>query len=303
MKQDRRFNGLVFVGSLTQTLFSFAVVVAGIALAVLAFTHFEMVNNVDDLQFFINQQYINKLKPEFAYLFTGAGIGLIGLIFFVSGVTNIVHVRRYKVSQHRLGIVFGCLLVLVMLAGVDTYLYLQINDLTRNIKYIIYGINVLFSFAVLFNLLGVALGRNESFVSNDNNKFAYVSAKELESVQNLDNQNVIANNVSEFKAPLNPVLHQNIPNKVSGTNSNMPITMQGGVGHLYAQGHYNNLNTIHKTAPVKGVQTGENLQSIRPINNIGDKPNSISKKFCPKCGKLINNGEVNCSLCGYKIGE
>ena len=180
MKQDRRFNGLVFVGSLMQTIFSFAVLVAGVALAVLAFTHFDMVNKLDDLQFFINQEYINKLKPEFAYLFSGIGLGVVGLIFFISGTTNIVHVRRYKVSQHRLGIVFGCLLVLAMLAGVDTYLYFEINEITRNIKYVIYGINVLYAFIALSNLLGVALGRNESFVSNDNSKFAYDSAKELE---------------------------------------------------------------------------------------------------------------------------
>ncbi len=299
MKQDRRFNGWVFVGSLIETIFSFAVVVAGVALAILAFTHIDMVNKLDDLRFFINQDYLNKLKPEFAYLFTGAGLAIIGLIFFIGGVANVVHVRRYKVSQHRVSILFECLLVLAMLAGVDTYLYFEMDNITRNIKYVIYGINVLYSIGALFNLLGVIFGRNEKFVSNDNNKFTFdnTTTKPL---------NVQVASSGEVKAPINPLLHQNIPNRVSGTNSNMPSNMQVPSAHqVQAQGqHMNgNLNTIYKTAPKKGVQTGEQLSTMRPINNIPSQNNKSSKKFCPKCGKMLSNEEVFCSLCGYKVGE
>lgn len=294
MKQDRRFNGLVFVGAFTETIFSFAMLVGGIALAILAFTHIDMVNKLDDLVFFINQDFLVKFKPEFAYLFTGGGVAGIGLIFFIIGVSNLTHVNRYKVSNHRVAIVLGCLFTLLCLGALDAYLYVEFDNLTENIKYVIYAVNVILAFVVIFKILGVIVGRNEQFVSNDNNKFSFENPNNARSelIQPIDTQ---------VKAPINPLIHQVIPNKVEGTNSNMPIPMQKGQPlHQQAQ---SNLNTIYKRSPIKGVQTGEQLATMRPINNITDTSRKSTPKYCPKCGKLLSGEEIFCSLCGFKLGE
>lgn len=342
MRQDRKKNGLIFVSSILQLMASFVLIAVGAFTSVFGFLKPSKLMDIKDIGFFVSQKGIidiqlklfnNKLlKTDFLFLALGIIIAVIGLIALVFACVKLNFVNKRKITRHKFAVLVFTLIPMAIAGCAITYLLLEWNILTDNIKYVLYGIGGVFALITLFNLLGIIVNRSEQFMSNDNNKYAFDNSS-LRNARVEVNNNVrdaeaqpqrrlIATQVdnSQTNQP-NRVMQprpQNVQPRPQGVN--MQARPQGVVRSAQVRPQQglsrptqsSQANVARPVAPnvqrpiqarptnAPRPQVGARAQSTaRPVSNI--RASQVQNKYCTKCGKLIKAGETVCSVCGNKI--
>lgn len=178
MKQDRRTNGWVVVGSIVELIVGFCLLIVGGATALGGFFYVEQLDKLADLQFFLAQERILnlivkfKLTPKFVYLYLGIIVAVIGLATLIFAIVALNYAKKHKVVRRRVALLFHTLFALAVAGCAVAYFVLGKDVLTDNIKYVLYGAMGVYGFVGLCKLLGVMSGRSEQFMSNDNSKYA-----------------------------------------------------------------------------------------------------------------------------------
>ena len=292
MRQDRRLNGWVLIGSIIQMILGIILISVGIALGVVGFLYTNKLATIKDLQFFVNQPFFTQfnLKPEFLYLFLGIAVGVVGVIVLSFAIVSLSYAKRRRVVRHRVALPIFSLIPLSIAGCAGAYFALEFKSLPNNIKYILYGIIGAFGFVALCYILGVMFGRSEKFMSNDNNKYAF------------DNSTL-----RNARADIN---HR--PVQAQGVSNNMARPVQQGAGQRPVQRPLGQA-TARPVQPM--ARTAQQPRPIQPASrpNMPQRPMPTSVQtrpissgaqkpiYCNKCGKMLSPEEKFCTLCGYKI--
>ena len=353
MRQDRRLNGWVLIGSIIGIICALALIVTGVALGVSGFVFADKLLKIKDLQFFIYQEGIIEaqlslfknqlLKTEFLYLALAIIVGVAGLLTLIFTIVGLNYAKKRKVVRHRVALLVFALIPLAIMGCALTYLLLEFDAITNNIKYILYGVIGAFGFVGLCNILGVMFGRSEKFMSNDNNKYAFDNSTLRNAridvnnnIRTAENQRTgliqakIANTPQEklrqAQNPRQPMSQLPIQRAQSPIQPNRPAQPNRPiqqVGHPTQQAVCPMQQMGQATArPVHPMQNNGNaprpitpntmqsrpMQSAqRPVASNGNAqlpPNAMRPRhYCQKCGKLLVSGERICGLCGHKVTE
>lgn len=278
------------------------------------------------------------LETEFLYLFAGIIVAVIGLLFVIFSLIAIRHAKKRKVVRHKLSLLLFTLLPLAIVGCAIAYLILEkemFRSFTKlnvgfgkNIMYASYGVAGLFGVIALLNLLGILFGRSEKFVSNDNEKYTFDNS-------NLPNR-AINNGVgnvpvqqSATRLPQQAPAQRPVPAQpMQGQPVRRPMPQpQAGQRQVTNQ-------PMRRPIPGQPVQRpqGQPMQPARPqmarpqgqmvrpnpsaqqpqrqmgqhvARPQGMAPNMQARRpvvrRCPRCGKVLNQGENFCAICGYKI--
>lgn len=336
MRQDRRLNGWVLISSVIQIILSIVLLSTGIALAIVGFLYQDKLATIDDLQFFIYQDFFIKfdLKLEFLYLFLGIAVAVIGLIILILAIITMTYAKKKKVVRRRVPLLIFALIVLAVAGCTATYLFLEFETLTDNIKYIAYGIIGAFGFAGLCNILGVMFGRSEQFMSNDNSKYAFDNSS-LRSAR-VDVNNNVKNAQMQHPAGVQyaqsqyqpmqqrsnagqgryaPMLQQGYAQqpKAGGIaqrpqNQNMSRTMQANavrqaprpIGQATARPVQPMTHGANVNQPVRRVQQGVNSAQARPVNPRPVQPTTSNITPRPSAHTQATAGKY-CVKCGKQL--
>lgn len=322
MRQDRKTNKLVLFASILGIISGLLLMVGGAAGAVIGYLKPAKLIDITDLTFFITQEGIMEmqrlifkdlLKIEFLYVFIGAIIAVVGLITLIISIININIAKKRKVANRRGTLLFLSLIYIVIAASVATYLVMEFNNITDNIKYVFYGISGVFGLIAILNILGIMVNRSEQFMSNDNNKYAFDNSS-LRSARANVNNNVKAANVNRVdnqnvnrQQPVRPQPNMRPPQR---TQSNMR-PQQPGVRAPQGQRapmQQPQRPQANQKAPtyIPRPQINDNAQSTaRPVvSRSGAQAKVVGKApslLCNKCGTALNDGESVCSICGNKV--
>ncbi|MBO5910537.1 MAG: hypothetical protein J6Q15_03410, partial [Clostridia bacterium] len=280
-----------------------------------------------DLVFFINQKGIidcqksilngKILETEYLYLTLGIIVGVIGLIALIFAITSLTYAKRKSVVRHKVALFIFTLMPIAIVACATTYLIFELDNLTDIIKYVTYGVIGAFGFIVLCNMLGIIFGRSEQFMSNDNNKYAFNNAS-------LRNARVDANNnvksAQELVARPQQMQSQGVnPPQQQSTASMMQQRAQARRMQNSQQPLVRPMQLSRPAQPVRtGMPTNPNRTGVsRPVGVMGtaqpthatanmqgqirptQQPNTTPvRRYCQKCGKLLQPNEKFCTLCG-----
>lgn len=329
MKQDRRINGWIVAGSIISIIIA-TVLIAGGAIGILGFFDTEKMSGIKDLDFFVNQKFFAdfNLKLEYLYLFLGIAVCLIGVLSLVFGLIVWNYASKLKVVRRKTAIFLFGIYDLIVLASAATYLLLELDSLTRNIKFILYGVLAMYALAWIFKLLGIIFGRSEKFMSHDNNKLAFngqsrVRPETTEEVSPMPNAQNVNNNEARVQPTMQgqpmpqgsprpqgapaprPAGMPPRPNQMAGQprpqNSAVPPRPQQPMGTrpMPQGGPRPQGSAVNQARPTQpGMAPRPSQPSVNPNQNIPS-----SRKYCAKCGKLLNPEERICSLCGFKVSE
>ena len=330
MRQDRRLNGWVLLGSIIQIISSIIAIVAGAGLAVVGFLYQDKLAKLTDLQVFmghlsaLQDELLNKhLLTKYLYLVLGVSVAVIGLIALIFAIVTLVYARKRKVVRHRFASLIFSLIPLAIAGCVATYLILEMKEFTDNMKYVAYGIIGAFGISGLFIILGVMFGRSEKFMSNDNGKYAFDNSS-LRNARAGANNNVKTAQM-QYPAqvnqgqyvPLNQAQQPMQAQRPMQPQANPMRPNQSGMPQRNAmQARPNMPNQARPMQPAQprvpmGQATARPVQPMqrpaqpmqRPMARPAQpaQPQARAQRFCNKCGKLLNPNEVVCSLCGTKI--
>ena len=338
MRKDRRLNGWVALGSAIEIILSFILLIGGVALASAGFLYKTKLAEIDDLQYFIYQDGIIKfqefifnnklLKIEYLYLILGIIVAVVGLIAFIFGIISFAYGKKRKVVRRRVALLIFTLVPLAIAGCALTYLLLEFDILTDNIKYIAYGITGGFGFVALCKILGVIFGRSEKFMSNDNNKYAFDNSS-LRNARADINNNIRANQNQHNNQMAQPMPNANQgprpvqqgqplpprPNQPMRTNApqgsaqnrpmpprpNQPMP-QGARPVRPAQPGGMPQRSMAQGGAQRPVQSMRPApQGQRPVGAPNNRPVVEGARYCPKCGKMLSPSEKICTLCGYKV--
>ena len=275
------------------------------------------------------------LKFEWLFVTLGTIMAVVGLIALIFAIVEINYAKKRKIVKHRIALLVFTLIPLAIAGCVGAYLYFEWDALTDIIKYICYGLGGVFAFIALCNIMGVIFGRSEKFMSNDNNKYAFggntmrnARATANQNVRDAQQQTNVATpqNVQQIYQPQGQVQPRpqvqaqprsqvaQTPLKARPMQSTRPQinanaqstarpvgTMNAGVAPRTMQ-HASQIPprpTIQQTQQVRRPATPNQSQprpqqSTRPIS-------SAPKKYCIRCGKLLNPDEKVCTMCGARI--
>lgn len=333
MRQDRRLNGWVLLGSIIQIIASIIAVVAGAGLAVVGFLYKDKLAKLTDLTMFtghlsdLQDKFFDKhLITKYLYLFLGAAVAVIGLIALILAIVSLFYAKKRKVVRRRAALLVFSLIPLAVVGGVVYYYVLKHKVLTDNIKYVAYGLIGAFGVPALFNILGVMFGRSEKFMSNDNGKYAFNNSS-LRNARADANNNVRAAqmqypaqaNQGEY-APMDqarPVQPQATARPVQpmqrpaqqGARPGQPMQRPVQPGARPAQPGMRPSQPMQR--PVQpGMRQGQPMQrpvqpGARPAQPMQrpSQPGVRAQRFCNKCGKMLSPNEMVCSLCGTKVNN
>jgi len=339
MKQDRRLNRWVLIASILGAIGGIVLLTGGAALSILGFLKPEQISKIDEIVFFLNQDgfidlqlklFNNRiLKIEFLYLFAGIIVAVIGLMFVIFSLVALRYVKKFKVVRHKLSIFIFTLLPLAIAGCAITYLMLEkemfnlFKDFNiafgKNIMYASYGVAGLFSVIALLNLLGILFGRSEKFVSNDNEKYTFDNS-------NLPNR-TINNGVgnvpvqqSATRLPQQAPVQRPIPaQSMQGQPVRRPMPQQQA-GQRPVPGQVVQRPQGQPVQPARPQMARPQGQMVRPNPSAPQSPRPMGQpvarpqgmaqnmqarrpvvRRCPRCGKVLNQGENFCAICGYKI--
>lgn len=325
MKQDRRLNGWIVVGSVVEILLSIVFLGVGCALGVLGFLYQNKLAEIDELQFILSQDFFTQfnLKIEYLYLVVGIALAVIGIILLVLAIISLSYAQKRKVVRRRVAL-FIFLLIPLVITAICSWAVIQLvntNPSYNNLEYILYGLIGVTGFISLSKLLGIIFGRSEKFMSNDNNKFAFNNSSIKNSRADVNNMNLPQRNnyqaqnqnlqhSSNYQAmPPRPV-QQGVPNRQVNPNlpPRRPPQQPGQSGQMPArpiqpQRPMQNTPQARPISPSARPIMPRPQQLVRPDSHQTPQQSQTPKprKFCPKCGKLLSPEERFCSLCGFKI--
>lgn len=329
MRQDRRLNGWVALGSIIQIISSMVLLSAGIFVAVAGFLYQKQLAKIDDLQFFVWQDGIVEiqtklfkgelLKLEFLYLALGIIVGVAGLIALIFAIVSLSYAKKRKVVCHRVALFIFSLIPLAIAGLATTYFVLEMKMLTDNIKYVLYGLMGAFGFIGLCYLLGIIFGRSEKFMSNDNNKYAFENANSMRNARADVNNNVkaaqmqyqpqasgiIQQRTQQGQArPVQPMTAQQRPAqprpiqpqaRPTGTSRPMPQASRPTQARPMPPRPMG--ATQQRSAQARPMGPTQARPMVRPTQQ------GQNVRYCPKCGKQLSPNEKICTLCGYRMAE
>ena len=218
-------------------------------------------------------------------------------------------------------------LIPLAIAGcIGVYLYFEWDALMNVIKYVCYGVGGVFTFIALCNILGVIFGRSEKFMSNDNNKYAF-GGNSIRSARANVNQSV---RDAQIKPGTQNVQHRPVQSNAQplSASQNMqarpiqparPMQSTRPQINSNAQSTARPVGTMNAGVPQRTMQrnsqvpprpTNPTQQVRRPVspNQAQQRPqpnarpiSNAPKKYCIRCGKLLNPDEKICTICGTKI--
>lgn len=289
MRQDRRTNGWVVIGSIVELILGLILVGAGAFASIGGFAYIAKLDKLKDLQYFINQKWIKyaidklKLTPKFVYLYLGIIVAVIGIATIVFAIVSLNYVKKHKVVRRRAALCIYSVLSLAIVGCAVAYFVIERNNLPDNIKYVLYGVMGGFGFVALCKLLGIIFGRSEQFMSSDNNKYA-VNNRSMPSYQPQPARPVQVQNVQPARPiqqvrPNQPQMNmpnghprpvQNMSNGVQYQQRPIPRP-QGDYPVRPAQPLANQSrpsqtmpNQVHPTRPVQSQGTPNQMQTARP---------------------------------------
>lgn len=323
MRQDRRLNGWVMLGSIIQIISSIILLIAGAVLGVTGFLYTEQIAKFKDVVFFVNQEGIDKacravlngstLETEYLYLLIGIIFAVVALLALITAIVSLHHAKKRRVVRHRFGLFMGVLIPLAIVGCVTTYLVIEFRTLTDNIKYVAYGIIGLFGFSALCVLLGIIFGRSEKFMSNDNNKYGFNRLSMRGGRTDTNNLGT-----SQVQHSINRVQSQANTNLPQQTQPQRPVQQARPVQYQSStplpprpqttarpvspmqNGNQSQQRPITPTRPVAGARPA---MPQRPVGNPQNRPIQQRVIHCKKCGRLLTPQEKICSMCGYKVTE
>lgn len=310
MRQDRRLNGWVLLGSVIQVILSIVLLAAGIGVSVAGFLYKKQLAKIDDLQFFLAQDGITKLqlkflknqllKPEILYLALGIIVGVVGLISLILAIVSMSHAKKRRVVRHRAGLFFISLISLALVGCVATYLVMEFKTITDNIKYVGYGLGGAFAFVGLCSLLGIIFGRSEKFMSNDNGKYKFGKAKAVKEARANANHNAMNAQVQNQAPQQNVRVAPNgQPQRPAQMQPQRPMPPRPP---MQSAGRPNQPMNPNMQRPVPPRPTGAPSRPMPPRpNQVGTQQARPAGAYCPKCGKQLSPDEHICTLCGYKV--
>ena len=335
MKSDRRLNGWVMIASVLGIVSGVALILAGAGLGVFGFLKPEKLLQIEELTFFINQDGINKIQQsllggllefEWLFVFLGVIIAVIGLIALIFAIVALNYTKKRKVVKHRIALLMFTLIPLAIAGCIGVYLYFEWDALMNVIKYVCYGVGGVFTFIALCNILGVIFGRSEKFMSNDNNKYAF-GGNSIRSARANVNQSV---RDAQIKPGTQNVQHRPVQSNAQplSASQNMqarpiqparPMQSTRPQINSNAQSTARPVGTMNAGVPQRTMQrnsqvpprpTNPTQQVRRPVspNQAQQRPqpnarpiSNAPKKYCIRCGKLLNPDEKICTICGTKI--
>lgn len=344
MKQDRKTNGWIVIGSIVELILGFFLIIAGGATALGGFFYIEKLNKLTDLQYFINQKWIKyvidkfKLTPKFTYMYLGIAIAVIGIATLIFAIVSLNYAKKHKVVRRRVALLLYMLLALGVAGCAVAYFVFEKDNLPNNIKYVLYGAMGAYGFVGLCKLLGVMFGRSETFMSNDNSKYAQNNRLIQQQIQQPRPVQVQGGMVTQQRVGVQaqgnarPVSTHNGTERPMQANPNAqprPVSQNPNMeqrqiqqGARPMQGQSRPMpNNQGMTQPRPMNVNGQprpmgqsNVQSAqaRPQSAQGmtNRPTSAQRptqptgrNYCPKCGKLLLPNEKVCSMCGYRVTE
>ena len=172
MKEDINFNVWVMFSAILQVVASSLLMCGGLVLAVMSYFDKTKLLEVEELNFFINQQGIvnlqqhifgGMLQKEYLCFLLGLVIAIVGLTALIFAIVEILFVKNRTINNHRFAIVLFAMIPLLIAGCVEMYLLLGYNSLKANLDYMIniktVCLNVCgaFSMCAIFKLVGVTL--------------------------------------------------------------------------------------------------------------------------------------------------
>jgi len=329
MRQDRKLNGWILISAIMGVLAGLVLLVAGGALGTAGFLWKEKLLKITDLQLFLSQDWIIEaqkvilkgkiLKTEFLYLVVACILAVVGLITLILSIITLNYAKKRKVVRRRVALIIFAIISLAIAGGVF-YLWIEYKKFTGklvdtdNVMYICYGITGVFGFIGLTKILGVLFGRSEKFMSNDNNKYAFnnPASRNPNPETNVNNginvnANVNADN-SVNNADQQGYMSQAEEKLVAQQNGMPPRPMPNG--QMPPRPMSNGQMPPRPGMPPRPMPNGQMPprpgMPPRPMPNgqMPPKPEQNKPKvYCKRCGKLMQNGEMFCSLCGWKVTE
>lgn len=323
MRQDRRKNGWIVIGSIIEMILGTVLISLGIALGVTGFLYKEKLLEISDLQFFINQKGIIEaqktllnnrlLTTEFLYLAFAIILAVIGIISLVFAILSLVYTKKRKVVRRRIALILYTLIPLAIVGCAVTYYIFERDVLSDNITYALYGIIGAFGFVALCKILGVVFGRSEKFMSNDNSKYSFDNS----AVRNLKangnevkpsvSQNGVVRPVQNTASQPKPMVARNNPGQMPPRPMQRPqnqpnMQRPAGQPQMRRPAPTQGQAPLRSSRPAPNGQMPPRPMPQRPANAPVRPVNAVQRSgFCPKCGKQLNPQEKFCTLCGYKV--
>lgn len=333
MKQDRRTNGWVVIGSMVELILGLVLIGAGAFVSIGGFAYIDKLDRLADLRYVINHKWIKyavdklALTPKFVYLYLGIIVAVIGIATVIFAIVSLSYAKKHKVVRRRVALLVYAILSLVVVGGAVAYFVTENKGLSNDIKYVLYGIIGGFGFVALCKLLGVIFGRSEQFMSNDNNKYA-VNNRSMPVYQPQSPRPVQAQAVQPAR-PVQQVRpnqpHANMPNGHPRPVQNRPMNVAGGQPQRPINAGTPQQRPIPRpqgSYPVRPAQANQN-QAVRstptnmlnsqarpiqrPINTMGNQPQRpVNMGAQPRpIPRPVSNGSndmakgnIRCKKCG-----
>ncbi|MFQ6724339.1 MAG: hypothetical protein ACLRFE_03285 [Clostridia bacterium] len=339
MRQDRKLNKVIMFSSIIGILIGIVLLLGGIGAGVFGYLKPNEFLKIDEIVYFINQQGIVGIQKEllngklldykFLFVVLGSIIAVVGLITFILALVTIKLVKKQKVANRKVVLIFFAIIHLAIASCAGTYLYLEFKNLPNIIKYVMYGVAGVYGFIALLNIFGLIINRSEQFMSNDNRKYAFDNSAMRSARVEVNNnvrdaqyqpnimpnqaqQNPYANNQARPNPQPRPMPQGQRP-PMQNTQQNRPVAHPTHA--LRPQIDARAQSTARPVAsgasrpmqrPTQPVQRP--MQSTRPIQQPmrpaqpAQRPVSMQpKKYCLMCGSEVKPGNNVCPVCGTDV--
>ena len=160
MKQDIEFNVWVLISSILQTIVGIACIGAGSVLAVMGMIDPFKLLKIEEINFLVTQEGFIKLQntifggvliKKYLFMIIGAIIAIAGLISLIFAIVELLYVKRYKVVNHRVALIFFAMIPLAIAICVEAYLLIEYDilnatlDHVKNVRIVCFAICGIFS--------------------------------------------------------------------------------------------------------------------------------------------------------------